>query len=121
MDTSESRPPPLDTVAGYVRLQRALYGWKQQTLATTAHVSLSTVQRVERGEPVRAVSLEKLASALKLDSGAFTRPRVPLSPEEAMEQLVESFAPFAECVPVSVAPLRTERQVRTLAATHMAI
>lgn len=119
--TSECRPPPIDTIAGYIRLQRMLYGWKQETLAGKAGVSLSTLQRAERAEPVRTGSLQKLAIALNLDADAFTRPRVPLGRTEALAQLVESLTSFYDTVPVNVAPLRTEIQLRALAESDMAI
>jgi transcriptional regulator with XRE-family HTH domain len=111
----------LDTVAGYVRLQRQLYGWKQDTLASKANVSLSTLQRVERGEAVRGASLQKIAGALNLDADAFTRPRVPLGRTEALTRLIKSLEPFYDTVPVRVAPLRTETQLRSLAETDMAM
>ena len=113
------RAPVPDTIAGFVKLQRAIYGWKRETLAALAKVSLSTVERVERGETVRASSLEKLALALNQRRDAFTALRVPLSPEEALASLVDSFSWMEGKVPVEVAPLRRETQLRALAETDV--
>lgn len=115
MDQSPSpRVPAPDTIAAFVKLQRGFYGWKRETLASLAEVSLSTVERVERGEHVRASSLEKLALALRLSPGAFTTARVPLSEAEALAMLEESLAWMDGKVPVRVAPLRGEAQLRAL-------
>lgn len=118
MDNSTApRAPAPDTIAGFVKLQRAFYGWKRETLAALAQVSLSTVERVERGETVRASSLEKLALALNHPQDAFTAMRVPLSPEKALASLVDSFSWMDGMLPVDVAPLRHETQLRTLTNT----
>lgn len=119
--THAPRAPTSDTIAGFVKVQRVFFGWKQGTLATLAGVSLSTVERVERGEAVRASSLEKLALTLSQSRDAFTAPRVPLSDEEAAAVLVESFSWMEGRLPVAVAPLRQERQLRDLASTDLAI
>lgn len=123
MDTENAklRPPALNTIAGFVRLQRMMYGWKKQTLASQAGVSLSTVERVERGEAVRTPSLEKLAVALNQQPDAFTKPRVRLSKKEALKGLVNAMLPLLDTVPVKVAPLRTELQLRELATSELAI
>ena len=52
--------PTSVTVAFFVRLQRGMMGWKQETLADFARVSLSTIERIERGEGVSAESLDAL-------------------------------------------------------------
>lgn len=114
------RPPPPNTIAGFVKLQRMQYGWKQDILAARAGVSLSTIERVERGEAVRRGSIEKLAIALNQPSDAFTRPRAPISDDEAAALLRESFEWMDDCVPVDVAPLRREAQLRDLTDTVMA-
>ena len=116
-----SRSPPPNVIAEFVKLQRALYGWKRETLAGLARVSLSTVERVERGESVRPSSLEKLALALNQPCGAFTTKRVPLSEVEAMTTLVDSLAWMEGTVPFDVAPLRKEAQLRALTDTELVI
>lgn len=122
MEQSTSpRAPAPDTIAAFVKLQRGLYGWKREMLAALAKVSLSTVERVERGEPVRASSLEKLALALKLSPDAFTSSRVPCSEAEACAMLEESFAWMDGKVPVRVAPLRGEAQLRALTESDVFI
>ena len=118
-EAQSPRRPPADTVSAYIKLHRAINGWKQQLLAAKAGVSLSTVQRVERGETVGDESLEKLALALNLEPGAFTIPRVPIPEDEALASVVESLSAFADCIPVQVAPLRTEAQLRALTQTMM--
>jgi transcriptional regulator with XRE-family HTH domain len=113
------RPPPPDTIAGFVKLQRAMYGWKRETLAGLAKVSLSTVERVERGEAVRASSLEKLALALNQRADAFTAARVPLSEAEALALLAENISWMEGLVPVAVAPFASEAQLRALTDTDV--
>ena len=44
--------PPPELIAWFVRLVRGLRNWKQTALADFACISLSTVERVERGERV---------------------------------------------------------------------
>lgn len=115
------RRPPADTIANFVKLQRAFYGWKRETLAALAQVSLSTVERVERGETVRATSLKKLALALNQAPDAFTAERVPLSEADALATLIETFSWMNDTVPVDVAPLRHEAQLRALTDTDVSI
>ena len=122
MDEAASpRMPPLETIAGFIKLQRLFYSWKQDTLAAMAGVSLSTLQRVERGEPVRRASLEKLALALQQPMDAFTAPRVPLTDEAASALLAENLAWTEGLIPVDVARLRYETQLRQLADTEVAL
>lgn len=85
---------PSDTIASFVRVQRAMLGWKQGTLASFAGVSLFTVERIEHGEPVSVGSLDRVATALKQPPGAFTASRVPVTAEEAMRRLEASAEPF---------------------------
>lgn len=118
---TEPRVPSAETIAFFVRMQRGMLRWKKEMLAVQAGVSLSTLERVERGEPVSIGSLEKLAVALGQDKGAFTQPRVPLGEEEAARRLAESFAWVKDTVPVKVAPLRKERQLREILGTLTAI
>lgn len=113
--------PSPATVAAFVRLQRTQLGWKQEALASFARVSPSTVERVERGEPVSAGSLDRIAAALGHEAGAFTEPRVPLTAEASLARLEEAAKPFEDRVPVAVRPLRGHRQVAALARTHLYI
>lgn len=122
METNPSphrRPPAPDAIAAFVKLQRGLFGWKQDTLASLAEVSLSTVQRVERGEAVRPAQLQKLAVALKREPDVFTREIAPLTPAEALEALQRDAAWMDGRVRVTVAPLREQAQVRELAETEL--
>lgn len=43
-------PPPIELVALMVRWNRSLRQWKASTLADFAQVSVSSVERIERGE-----------------------------------------------------------------------
>ncbi len=48
-----------------LRTARQQQGWSQQQLADFAGVSLSTIERAERGEPIRVDNLERLCSCLQ--------------------------------------------------------
>ena len=113
--------PAPGTIAFLVRLQRGIMGWKKETLAGFARVSLSTIERIERGEAVSAESLDRVAEALRQPPGAFTAPRVPSTSEEAWRRLEESAAPFAATVAVAVKPLRGHRQIAELGRAHVFI
>jgi transcriptional regulator with XRE-family HTH domain len=106
--------PPPNFLAAFVRFQRAMRQWKQETLAHFAKVSLATVQRIERGMPVSTESLNRVALALGYEPGDFTEPRVPLSRVESAERLNEMLKRFEGLQPVSVRPLRTMTQVADL-------
>lgn len=107
--------PPRKVVADFVRMQRAMLGWKQDTLASFSQVSLSTIQRIERADRVSARSLDRVAVALHQKLGAFHKPRVPLTLEQLVRRLSESAEPFTDTTPVSVRPLRTQPQIAELA------
>ncbi len=47
--------------------KRVSKGWTQQELADAAVLSLDTIQRAERGSPIRKVSLRNIAKALEID------------------------------------------------------
>jgi len=104
--------PPAELVAMVVRWGRHLKQWKATTLADFARVSLSTVERVERGEKVSAEALDRIARALGYDTGAFTTPRLPIGPEKAAEQIVET---YGHLEPVPVAPMKTHKAIREAA------
>lgn len=115
--TEELVVPPPDVLALFVRFQRGMMSWKQATLAAQANVSLSTIQRVERGEPVSRDKLESIGLALGHPPGAFTAPRALRSEEEAAKLAADSFSWLANTVPVKVGPLRKEPQLRALIDT----
>jgi transcriptional regulator with XRE-family HTH domain len=107
--------PPVELVAFVVRWNRGLRQWKATTLAEFAGVSVSTVERVERGEPVSVEVLDRIAQAFGYDRGYFTLPRIPVPRERAMAEMVEQFSNM-EAVPV--APMRTHRAARQAARCH---
>lgn len=109
------------TLGAYVKLQRGQLRWKRGLLASIAGVSLSTIERVERGDPVRPAALERIAIALGLEGDTFTRPRRQLTEAEQATWLQRTFGWMKTHVPVPVAPLRHERQIRALAATQFMI
>jgi len=110
--TDVPTPPPLETVAYFVRACRTLRNWKVSTLADFATVSVSTVERVERAQKVSEEALDKIAAALGRERGAFYTPRIPLGPEKAFEALVEAYGHMEE---VAVAPMNTHRAIREAA------
>jgi hypothetical protein len=130
MDTDEllkrisAEPPPTPGVAGrpsrnllamLVRMGRSMRCWKAQTLADFAGVSLSTVERVERAKAVSDAALERVGTALGYNPGDFTRERVPLSREETHASIERDWGGL---VPVQVAPLSKETQLRALSRCH---
>lgn len=82
---SDAAPPPI-AIAELVRAHRRLRGWKQEVLAQMAGVSLSSVERVERGDAVSQETLDQVAIALEFKEGDFWKPRHRLSPAEAMDK-----------------------------------
>jgi transcriptional regulator with XRE-family HTH domain len=52
-----------------IRAERARRYWSQKDLAEKANVSLSTIQKIERGDimTVLMLSLKKVADALEID------------------------------------------------------
>lgn len=115
LTSQEPQVPAPEVVGFFVRWVRTLHGWKQSTLAEFAGVSLSTVERVERGEQVSPDLLDRIAIGLGYDAGYFTKPRTPKSVEEAAAELDEK---FGNMMPVQVAPLRKQSQVRKLGDCH---
>jgi transcriptional regulator with XRE-family HTH domain len=104
--------PPSELVAFVVRWNRGLRQWKTTTLADFARVSISTVERIERGERVSDDALDRIAQAFDYAPGYFTAPRVPLGAEQAAASLVDTYS-HLEIVPV--APMTTHRAVRDAA------
>lgn len=104
--------PPVELIAMAVRWGRHLKQWKATTLADFARVSLSTVERVERGDKVSDEALDRVAQALGYERGAFTIPRLPIGAEKAAEQMVET---YSHTEPVVVAPMKTHRAISNAA------
>lgn len=104
--------PPVELVAMVVRWGRHLKQWKATTLADFARVSLSTVERVERGDKVSEEALDRIAQALGHEPGAFTTPRLPIGPQKAAEQIIET---YGHLEPVAVAPMKTHKAIRDAA------
>ncbi|MEV4610784.1 helix-turn-helix transcriptional regulator [Neorhizobium sp. LMR1-1-1.1] len=105
-------PPPLETVAFFVRWSRGLKNWKVATLANFAGVSVSTVERVERGEKVSVENLDKITIALGYEAGKLHAPRIPLGPDKAAEDLIETYGYLEQ---VSVVPLKSQKAIRDAA------
>jgi transcriptional regulator with XRE-family HTH domain len=95
-----------------VRCARGLRQWKRSTLADFACVSVSTIERVERGEKVSDEALDRIAQELGYEPGRFTALRYRLGTEQATARLGET---FGEMEAVAVAPMNTHRQVREAA------
>jgi len=104
--------PPIELVGFVVRWNRGLRQWKTTTLADFARVSVSTVERIERGERVSDEALDRIAQAFGYEAGYFTTPRLPLGADETAASLVETYS-HLEIVPV--APMKTHRAVRDAA------
>lgn len=119
----EKLPPPISGVAatpppslvGFtVRMQRGMRQLKREALASLAGVSLSTMERVERGETVDPASLDKIAVALGWEPGYFSRPLMP-----ATQQDMEAWATnLSNQAVVQVRPIKTQTQVRELMSCH---
>jgi transcriptional regulator with XRE-family HTH domain len=56
---------------------RRMLGYSRATAALRAGVSVSVVERIERGVPVYAESVEAVANALNLALGTITRNSIP--------------------------------------------
>ncbi|MGX7705027.1 hypothetical protein [Methylobacterium sp. Gmos1] len=107
--------PATELVAMVTRMGRGLRQWKKETLSDFAQVSLSTIERVERAEPVGSESLDRIARAFGHKPGAFTKLRVTISKEQAINDLVEVWGHLAS---VAMREFQTRRQVRMVAATQ---
>ncbi|MEG3168178.1 XRE family transcriptional regulator [Sphingomonas sp. LB3N6] len=114
-------------LAAYVKFQREQLKWKRELLAPMAGVSLSTIDRIERiervecGEPVRPAAPQSVAGALGLERDAFTRPRPELNEREQADWLDRMRIWLETHVPVKVALLRNEAQLRSLAETQFVV
>ncbi|CAM3238949.1 helix-turn-helix domain-containing protein [Asticcacaulis taihuensis] len=114
-DQGGFRAPPLEMTAIVVQMERRLQNWKVSTLADFAGVSVSTVERVERGEPVSRESLDQIAVALGHEVGHYTEPRWPRPMEDVHAEMAEQFGNM-EVVKVKV--LKTQADVRQIANCH---
>jgi transcriptional regulator with XRE-family HTH domain len=103
--------PDAAAIADHVATWRRLLGWKQESLASFAGVSLSTVERIERAERVGAESLERVAEALGFRPGAFVEPRRRLTEAEAAARVG---AMFAGRVEVRCRPFATQHDAQML-------
>lgn len=103
--------PPPEVIALVVRVDRESLGWKVSALATLAGVSVSTIERIERGEIVQQAALERVALALGHEADHLTRQRMPVGIERAK---AETAAMFGDCVTVRLRPLISEGDVRTI-------
>ncbi|HEV7909732.1 MAG TPA: helix-turn-helix transcriptional regulator [Methylocella sp.] len=101
--------PPPELIGFCIRCARGLRQWKRSTLADFACVSVSTIERVERGEKISDEPLDRIAQGLGYEPGYFTAPRCRLGPEQAAASFVET---FGEMETVAVAPMNKHRQVR---------
>ncbi len=111
--------PPPNFIADFVRLQRTMLGCKQEALASLAGVSLSTLQRIERGEIVSKNSLDRVAAVLGQRPYAFTEPRVPLRVDQLQQKINDGADTFKGRILVPVRRLRTQPQVAALTRAHL--
>ena len=114
-----ARAPTPQVIAFFVRIQREMLGWQPIMLAGLADVSLSTIERIERGDPVAPKSLDRVAVALRQPPGSFTIPRVPIGAEAAWKKLEQNEAIFDGRIEVPVRPLEGHRMVADLARADL--
>ena len=98
----------------FVQLDREERGWKQQSLASLAGVSLSTIQRVERGEPTRESALVRIEQALGHDVGKYSAKRVPLPISECKKLLVEQKLESAQTVQIKIGLIKSTSQLAAM-------
>ncbi|WP_218650410.1 helix-turn-helix domain-containing protein [Brevundimonas sp. P7753] len=77
--------PPAPLIGFFVIMGRKARALKQSALADLAGVSLSTLERIERGKTVSAEALEKVTAALGMPADYFTAPRLPRPQKEMAE------------------------------------
>ena len=110
--------PDVNSIAHIIRFQRHMRQWKQDTLASFAGLSLSSIQRIERGVSVSNECLDKVAIALGYKAGDFTNARIPLDLDAAAEFLEDSLKPFGGHIWIDVSPVHAQRQVRDFGMCH---
>lgn len=113
-----AEPPPPELIAFNVTVTRRMRGWKQSALAQLAGVSLSSVERVERGERVSDSVLERIGAIFGFEPGYYTSPRAPRTEAEMAEDARET---YPHMLFVEVKPLRTQADLRTLSACHAVV
>lgn len=68
-----------------IKRWREEHHWSQEHLAELAGVSLRTLQRIEKGEPISRESLKALAAAFNVDVNALA-----MDPEARADEIVRS-------------------------------
>ena len=109
---------PPEIIAFNVSVSRKLRAWKQSALADLAGISLSTVERIERGEKVQPEALEKVGATFGFEPGYYTAPRKPLTPEQ---MAAPEHNPYPHVAPVQVSPLDSRAKLRRLAACDVLV
>ncbi|MBY8823239.1 helix-turn-helix domain-containing protein [Sphingomonas colocasiae] len=102
-------------------MRRTFLLWKKATLASMAGVSLSSVERLERGQAVSDTVLEKIAVALDMEPEAFVELRPRISEAEALERIAAHLATYADKIQIPVAPFRHEHQLRSLSEASFCV
>src|SRR5258708_1861109 len=74
-----------------LKTERRRHGWSQQQLADFALVSLSTVERAERGEPIRVDSIQRLCECLSKTAKELDLLKIDLESNNSMKQQPTSF------------------------------
>ncbi|HEY4943588.1 MAG TPA: helix-turn-helix transcriptional regulator [Rhizomicrobium sp.] len=102
---------PALIVGELVRTARVRRNLKQSALSSLTGVSLSTIQRIERGQGIGSPSLQRVELALELQPGHFTDPQVPPS-FVAMKRELDSRA--TDMTDVHFKRIEKQTQVATL-------
>jgi transcriptional regulator with XRE-family HTH domain len=110
--SADPEVPPPELIAFFIRWVRRMRQWKVSTLADFANVSVSTVERVERGERVGEASVDRIGIALGYESGYLTSPRRAIPFEQASAEMSDTFGHLEA---VAVSPMRSQRKIREAA------
>lgn len=89
--STDFRAPTPGEIGGLVRQFRKIMGGKKETLADFARVSLSSVERVERGIKAGEEIYRRLALALHFQPDDLIRPRSVASVDEALDKALKFF------------------------------